>query len=296
MKGEVKCYFCGNEIKEAEVPDRHEHKTPNPKICHHTCHMIHHNIYPENYNELRQLVEAKGNYQEMRKATWNQMLALNRLGFDNTEERKTISKMIKSEETKVVNAYSKIVKKMPVWTKWLENIHGIGPDAAGQIVGILGDISRFERISNLWSYCGYGLHNGDVQGLKKGQEHNYNHRFRSTLFAIAVNGFIMHKKDSKYGQLYEEFKRVDREKHPEKVDSGKKSKEGKVIYNYTDMHIHMRAIRKMMKVFLKDLWIVWRTLENLPVSDPYEVEFLNHDAHSIPFFNPEDNPAFTIPS
>ncbi len=39
---------------------------------------------------------------------------------------------------------------------------------------------------------------------------------------------------------------------------------------YTDGHIKYRATRKMIKAFLKDLWLAWRELEDLPITESYE--------------------------
>lgn len=35
------------------------------------------------------------------------------------------------------------------------------------------------------------------------------------------------------------------------------------------LHRKNMAIRYMVKVFLKDLWVAWRTLEGLPVTPDY---------------------------
>jgi len=289
-KKEIKCCLCGEKLTEFDIPDIHHkdgnhknNKKENKVLVHHVCHMKYHKIYPENYNNLRQYVEAMEDYQKTRMALKNQMTALNRLGFEHKESQDDVFKSMKKEEGRIKREYAKIVRELPIWKEWLCNIHGIGEDATGQIIGRLGDISRFERISKLWSYCGYGLYDGKVQGLKKGQKHNYNTKMRSLMYKIVTNGFIMHKKDSYYGQLYDKFKKELREQYPEPIDNPKYNGKGyKKLY--TDMHIHLMAIRKVAKVFLKDLWIVWRSLENLPISQPYEVEHLNHQPHEIPHF------------
>ncbi|GEM_PF-1820701 len=41
-------------------------------------------------------------------------------------------------------------------------------------------------------------------------------------------------------------------------------------------HVHMRAQRKMNKLFLSHLWLVWRQAEGLPVSKPYAHAILGH--------------------
>ncbi len=41
-------------------------------------------------------------------------------------------------------------------------------------------------------------------------------------------------------------------------------------------HVHMQAIRKMIKLFLSHLWLVWRKAEGLPISQPYAHDKLGH--------------------
>jgi hypothetical protein len=44
-------------------------------------------------------------------------------------------------------------------------------------------------------------------------------------------------------------------------------------------HINNMAIRFMVKMFLADLWVVWRQLEGLPVTEPYAVAKLGMAPH-----------------
>lgn len=41
-------------------------------------------------------------------------------------------------------------------------------------------------------------------------------------------------------------------------------------------HVHMQAMRKMIKLFLSHLWQVWREAENLPLNKPYAHAKLGH--------------------
>lgn len=42
-------------------------------------------------------------------------------------------------------------------------------------------------------------------------------------------------------------------------------------------HVHNQALRKMIKLFLACLWLVWRETEGLPVSAPYPLAILKHN-------------------
>lgn len=41
-------------------------------------------------------------------------------------------------------------------------------------------------------------------------------------------------------------------------------------------HVHMMAMRRMLQLFLDHLWAVWREALNLPLREPYPIEYLGH--------------------
>jgi len=281
----MECYLCGENLKKEDFIDNHHPNKKNKpnwtKPTHHICHLIHHNIYPKNYNILRQLVEAKKSYQKKRIEISHQILALKKLGLKPSKTDEEISKLILKKEHDITEEYMEIVRCLTLWKDWSKAVYGLGENLFGQLIAYISDISRFEKISNLWSYFGYGLYDDKIQSLKTGYKHNFDCRKRSLMFNI-VNCFIKHNQKSYYGKLYYKFKQKYKEKYPEPIsnNNGNGFKQ-----NYTDMHIHLMSIRKVSKVFLKDLWIVWRTLEDLPISQPYEVEYLGCKQYQIPYFN-----------
>lgn len=52
-----------------------------------------------------------------------------------------------------------------------------------------------------------------------------------------------------------------------------KSEPPGVVY---EGHVHNYAVRKMVKLFLACLWLVWRDMEGLPVTCPYPIDILGH--------------------
>ena len=56
-----------------------------------------------------------------------------------------------------------------------------------------------------------------------------------------------------------------------KIEGGEKSWKDE-----TKGHRDNAARRYMIKMFLKDLYVVWRTVEGLPVRAPYQEEYLGH--------------------
>jgi len=215
--------------------------------------MKYHNALPKNYNDLRQLVEAKKVYQNERISFENQVSALKRLNIQENKNHKQVIELMKKIEKNITKEYGKIVKNIPIWNYWLDDIVGIAEDLCGQLIGRLGDISRYQKVSNLWSYCGLAPN----QGLKKGQNHNYNHELKNLMYVIA-DRLVRYKSRNKYGQLYDKFKEEIKQKYP---ISKKNDNENGFKKNYTDMHIHRMALRKIEKEFLKDLWINWKKIE-----------------------------------
>lgn len=54
----------------------------------------------------------------------------------------------------------------------------------------------------------------------------------------------------------------------------------------SDAHKHMMAKRYAIKMFLQDLWVAWRKLEGLEISDPYPVAKLGMKPHGYMYDKP----------
>ncbi|HSG61617.1 MAG TPA: hypothetical protein VLA24_09310 [Pseudomonadales bacterium] len=193
---------------------------------------------------------------------------------------------------------------VPVWD-WITSIKGLGAGSqAAKVLALIDDIEKFDSVAKLWRYAGYGLYKyyeddgkviAPIRGkVKQGTGEDsvineieteqkegwklvtvrdrgingyvlpYNKKLKSTLYIMATLGFI-NQQTPYYSDIYYSEKIRQRELHPEKiVENG--------VTKFNDGHIHNRAIRKMIKEFLKNLWIEWRTLEGLPTGEEY-----NHD-------------------
>ena len=55
----------------------------------------------------------------------------------------------------------------------------------------------------------------------------------------------------------------------------------------TKGHAHNRAVRKMVKTFLLDLYLNWRKAEGLPISEPYSVAIIHGQKAAIPHLKPK---------
>lgn len=156
---------------------------------------------------------------------------------------------------------------------WLVGIKGIGPHTAAKLIAYIDDPAMFATVSKLWRFAGYAVIDGKREYREKGVTAHYSTRLKCEVW-LAVEQFIRHQTPV-YADAYYAHKAKLRELHPEPVKENGTSR-------YTDMHIHLMAMRKVAKMFLQHLWVTWRTIDGLPVSEPYAFAIAGHDpAHYI---------------
>jgi hypothetical protein len=243
-----------------------------------------------NNNLLRLYVKTYEDFQLMRIRTTNRLkIKKNKkmqkdsvlcLAKDDSEKLSSYLLDLENQEKRMLKDIKKELKKIPVYTGWLKGVKGVGETLAGYIISNI-DIEKATNVSKIWSFVGYnpGLVKGykwnEKKGVKeltddmirgdkltKGYCSPFNKHLRSKMHVLAQS-FIKCK--SPYSDIYYDTKnRLLNETRTEKT--------GKA---WSKMHMHLYAIRKMMKKFLIDLYTNWREIENLPVREPYCVEYLN---------------------
>ena len=231
-------------------------------------------------NEVRFVAEVYYDIQEMRIAADNRLrtmategLPIDRAKFlqDHIDIRlKDIEKFIKSQVK-----FS--LEGILIWENSLKHVHGIGPILAACLISWIDPIDRFRTVSALWKYCGQHLdpETGRAPKPQKGKKIDWNPKLKVVCWKVGES-FIKKKNGCQYAPLYFTQKVYYRKKFPYPIDTGKKSKKGKPIIDFTDGHIHYMARRYMVKRFLSHLWVEWRKLEGLDVREPYAVEKLGH--------------------
>jgi len=172
----------------------------------------------------------------------------------------------------------------PIW-EWITSIRGLSEGKmAAQLLAQIDDIGRFDTVSKLWRYCGYAVIDGHIDAPTKGQVLPYNRRLKSLLYLIGDEFIRM--QTPIYAEIYYEEKAEQRRQHPEPYctkcacvatecrhpAAHRKARS----WDFTDAHIHNRARRKMVKIFLQHLWVTWRQLEGLPISEPYVQAIMGH--------------------
>lgn len=167
----------------------------------------------------------------------------------------------------------------PVW-EWLLDIKGIGTNLAAKLIANIDDIGRFATVSKLWAFGGWAVRDGRREYNQKGKISGYSRTLKSICWQIG-DSFIKQQTPLWVDLYYEEKERL-RRLHPDTLccqcgklwDKEHKTQGHKQMYN--PGHQHNMAHRKMIKIFLQHLWVVWRKSEGLPVSLPYVEAILGH--------------------
>ena len=159
---------------------------------------------------------------------------------------------------------------IPIWVEFMKDIKGIGKQMAGVIISEI-DIEKAKYPSSLWKYAGLDVAD-DGKGRSRRKEHlidveytdkngetktkksiTFNPFLKTKLTGVLGPSFL--KAKSPYSKLYYDY-RHRLENH-------------KVYKESSRGHRHNMAIRYMIKMFLRDLYLKWRGLEGLPIAPDY---------------------------
>lgn len=266
---------------------RPENIAPWCKRCHDEEHGI-----TDNLNDLALVVRQFYALQDMCKAMANRIAAYGRLDYHATHAGQVYDKT-KELEDYISKIIADMVEFEPIYQAWLRHVKGIGPTLSAAIITRVGHVSRFETISSLWAYGGLDVRDGRAPKRRRGEKANWNADLR-TLIAYKVPSQFIKARASFGRQLYDQYKTFYEATHDEKCPTwshldAKVNKAGtKATVNGKSCsrkgHIHNMTTRKVGKVFISCLWLAWRELERLPVTEPYVAKLSGHN-HII---RPED--------
>ncbi len=224
---------------------------------------------------LKDALNTLYDYQKLRIALENRIRAGNYTDSEHPIFKNQFNRFsdLEDEMLKYIN---ELLKGWEIYG-WLEDVKGIGPTMAAVIISQI-DIYIASTVSKIWAYA--GLATGTTRGYKwnkktelweitdtlipidrltAGFRSPFNQFLRSKLIGVLGPSFL--KCTSPYREHY------DFEKN--RLENSEKYKDEK-----KPGHRHNMAIRKMVKMFLIDLYKVWREMEGLPVREPYSGEYL----------------------
>ena len=177
------------------------------------------------------------------------------------------------------------VKQHPMWGLFFEGVKGCGPMMAAVCIAYL-DPYQARHCSSFWKYCGLDVVTND-KGEQVGRQKyhtvmveytdkatrsiTYNPFVKTKLLGVLAGSFLKAGADTKYAKIYYDYKNRITQRDAD----------------ISPIVAHRRASRYAVKMFLRDLWVAWRTYEGLEVSEPYEVAKLGMKPHHDPMLAPE---------
>lgn len=164
------------------------------------------------------------------------------------------------------------LRQVPIYDAFLRTVKGIGPRLAGVIVSEI-DIGRARYPSSLWKYAGLDVA-ADGRGRSRRREHlvkmayrnkegeeterdsiTFNPFLKTKLLGVLGPSFLKQGRGHPYAHIYYDYRhRLD--SRPDLAEASKGRKKN-------------MAMRYMVKRFLADLYVHWRTLEGLPLAEEY---------------------------
>lgn len=220
-------------------------------------------------------------------------------------------------EEKMTKILSKEVEKHPMWDAFFKDVAGCGPLMAGMCISYL-DPYAARHVSSFWKYAGYDTvpvmkEDGTVTREGRAKRHveeqtytdkegntqtkkgiTYNPKLKSKLFVLAecmLKAGLRAQKDANGNPLLD-----SKGNKTYSVANGSKYVECYIDYlsrlhnradsaSLTPLHKQMMAKRYMIKEFLRDLWVIWRTSVGGEVTLPYEVDKLGRNPHKYNQFH-----------
>ena len=175
--------------------------------------------------------------------------------------------------------------------KRIRNVHGVGPVIAAGLLSHI-DIEKAPTAGAIWRFAGLD----PTMEWKKKTKRPFNARLKTLCWKLGESFVkVCNKEDSLYGRLYRERKEYENKKNDnlELRDIAEKKLEKFNIGKDTDAykaysqgklppaHIHARAKRYAVKLFLSHLHEAWYEHHyNKPVPRPYVMEHKGH-THKI---------------
>jgi len=164
------------------------------------------------------------------------------------------------DEAEAAAALRESIEHHPAWP-WLSNVKGVAHLLAARLLSRL-DVARANTPSSFWAYCGLATIPGVAYRCSRcgldvaypigyqGGRATYDAHARATCYLIGTS--IL-----RCGGQYRSFYDAERAR----LAADRKG--------WTPKRCHLSALRKMEKMFLRDLWIAWRRAVDLPIVPAY---------------------------
>lgn len=234
------------------------------------------------YDLQRLRIQSAGRYLPKGDAAQIEMSESDQVFFART------SSNLNALEKQALKEVAGLLAHFPI-SEWLLAQRGLGPTMAAVIISSF-DINRANTASALWAVSGLNVVDGKAPRPTKGEKLKYNAWLRTKMVGVMAGNFL--KTGSSWRQFYDDYKHRKQTQIVPVCAAcegvGRKGKElcsnckgGKspAPWGKSDGHRHNAALRYMVKMFLAELYVQWRTLEGLPVRPSYQEEYLGHVHH-----------------
>ena len=208
--------------------------------------------------------------------------------------------VLESQEKKQFSQLIHVLDRIPIYTQYLSDVRGVGPAMAAVLITHL-DPHKARHVSSFWKYGGLDV-GPDGAGRSRRDEHlvdreyedkngkmamrrsvTYNPFLKTKLVGVLGPSFL--RSNSPWRQAFDGYKhRINSDPGRIKISVGEWKKlnaadDSDVRNIWTPGRIKNAAVRYMVKQFLADLWVTWRRLEGLPVTESYAVGKLGMNTH-----------------
>lgn len=263
-----------------------------------------------NTKSLTAMVDAAVSIEKLRVASEVRQshLALQGKKDPETDE---LRRRLKDLEDFADGTVARLIQSHPAYP-WFSRILGVGKENIAKVVGPI-NIERAKTISALWKFTGFSVEDGTApKRVKGGGKLSYNSQLRSMCWRLATS-----LKRAR-GKFYDYYLK-EKEKYTERFQSqgckilatpsgrwvcancGASWGRQRDITPCCDSpqiekklrqeppgviwvgHLDAMAVRKMIKLFLACLWLVWREAEGLPTRSPYAIEKQGHSTLIAPW-------------
>lgn len=148
-------------------------------------------------------------------------------------------------EAQAVRRLQSAMKHHPLGP-WVQETQGLGLKTVARFLGAVGPLEARAMPSQLWAYCGLHVVDGAAPRRTRGARANWSTRAKTRAYLMAeacvkLTGTGIQRR-SPYRDVYDASRALDEERQAERSAP------------LTDGHTHARAMRKVSKAILADMW------------------------------------------
>jgi len=186
-------------------------------------------------------------------------------GFDTSQFKfpRSITQQIKDTEAQML----KTLKQVPIYQELLKDVFGLGPVVCSYLISEI-DIYKAVKPSAINQFCGMSVINGRLIRRTKGQKNNYNSGLRVRLYQFAT-AMLKNASPKKHGgkNMSSKYLQAWANKKTQMMNRAEPATRGAA---------HSAGWHVAMRIFLEDMYIVWRTMEGLPIWPDYNAGKLGY--------------------